>query len=324
MRRQKTYKKEALINPQDSYDLSIKELPPIPDWIQEGIKNIGGIHSLTGNPILRGRSAMDFNVEDDMAIFAAEEWRRKYVGAKDTIQEVIGFKLISKEDQTQEFFLTTTDAKRIILDKNSMPTKEAKSKYVILPQLKFRTVEYGIPRYVLERYASAEEFGGDKDWEENRWLDITDPINPKQGERRFDLLGEYPRRGRYVFLSYIEHGVEEQGHVVRTEARLLDQSVLNEISELIADLRAQAEKSTAQRIMEAENALNERREKKKEDFKNELKEILSHRSLFENQPTITVPELPDYSQDNVARLADKAKSLAKERVSRLQEKTNAD
>jgi hypothetical protein len=320
----KTYKKEVLLNPEKDYDISIKELPPIPDFVQEGVKNIGGIDSESGKPILRIRSALEFNPEDDMATFAAEKWYRKYVGAKDHVQKVIGFKVIDKNDSNKQFFLSVGSARKSILDHNNMPTAEAKKKYQILPQLKFETIEYGIPRYVLERFASPAEFGGEKDWEENRWLEITDPLNPKQGERMFDLLGPYPRQGRYVFLTYIEHGIEENGHVVKTEGRLLDQSVLDETAELINYLRKEAEKSVDQRIRESVEALENRRQEKKNKLREEIKEVLSHRSLFLNQPTITVPELPNYSKENVQALVEKAKENVKAYVKEKNNGSNND
>lgn len=287
----------------NNYEITLTQLPEVPKDFQERLKNIGGVHSATGNPILRCVSGLAF--DENNQIFAAEQWRRKYVGARDHVQEIIGYKVINKETQ-EDNFLSVGDAKRIILDSNMMPKPEVKEVYAVIPMLKFYETEYGIPRYVIERYAAAEEFGGTEDWEKNRWLDIGDPLNPHP-ERPFDLLGSYPREGRYVFLTYVEHGVEENGVIVRTEYRELDDSVLDEVAELITHLREQSAKSTEQRIRESEERLENERDQKINTLRDEVKDILKARVLYENQPTVTV-KLPP--QETVAQLANQAKERA--------------
>jgi hypothetical protein len=264
------------------------ELPPVPGWFQDALKNIGGTYK-GKTPILRCVSALDPKLQ----MFACEQWHRKYVGMRDHVTEVTGFRVIWKESGKEEFLLPR-EAKGYVLDATTMkPKKSIDGKAVILPQIKQETVEHGVPRYVIERFSGPEEFGGHADWEKHRWLDKGDPLNPHP-ERPFDILGPYPDEGQYVFFCYVENGVEEDGKIVGTEFRELDQGVLDEIAEMVREQREFSSKTPQERLSERVDALESRRDKQAADFKDQIKQEmlpLAHRLL--GNARVSVPKLPE-------------------------------
>lgn len=223
------------------------ELPEIPEWFQEALLECGG--TCDNKPNVRVVSGLDPNITE----FYGGEWHKKYAWFE---HEHVEYHVLHKPDGT----------KRILSPQEAAILHKAKhNQGIILPIKEHRRIEHGIPRYFLEYYKPPEVFGIPEIWEEKRFFEDEDG-------KRIDLMGEFPHDGRYETWFCIEEPVLENGKIVATKFRQLDDIVL----ELIKAKINEAKISTA--AARHNKAVQERQEEMQKQFdktKEDIRDIIT-------------------------------------------------
>lgn len=189
------------------------ELPPIPEWFNERLLEIGG--TCDDTPNLRVVSGLDPEVKE----FYGGRWWMKYAFKDETINS---YTVWHKPD----------GSKRILSNKEAEVLGKSKKKYqgILIPVVDRQVIEYGIPRYFLEFYKPPEMFGSAEAWESIRY-DFDD------AGKSVDLMGEFPHNGMYTTWFCIEEPVVENGKIVSTKFRELDEVVLAFIEDKVKEVR---------------------------------------------------------------------------------------
>lgn len=185
-------------------DFEITELPPVPEDFQKELEELGGY--CNGFPNVRIVSGMD---PEHVEFYGGKFWR----------------KYAFREHNRKEYYTyTTPDQKKKILTVAEGKVYEKSPKLlkngVLIPVIEHNVIEHGIPRYFVELYKPPIAFGSQEDWNLHRYMMPDDPNN-FTGEF-IDMLGEYPENGLYETWFCIEEPIEENGKVVSTAFKAID------------------------------------------------------------------------------------------------------
>ena len=145
--------------------------PPVPESFVKALTAIGGLNP-HGEPNLRvvwGQRETKF---------AWGRWRIKYPAVFVNTQDTLGYDVL-KSDGTSEFFARQED----------IPAEYEKN--IVLPRMKIRREEIGLPRFIIESWTSPDALGGEEEWNRNRWS------FDEETRELVDSLGEFPRNGQY-------------------------------------------------------------------------------------------------------------------------------
>lgn len=198
--------------PFDVEELRYKELPPIPQWAIDRINEAGGF---TGDkPNVRIVSGLDPAIQE----FYGGKWWRTYAFREHVHSEFVIWHRQGKPDK----ILTPKEAEVIARSKN----KEG----ILTPRLDTRVTEHGVPRYFVELYKPPQYFGEPEAWESIRY-------DKDENEKWFDLMGEFPHEGRYETWFCIEEAVEENGNIIGTRFKDLDELAVGLIIEKIEEAK---------------------------------------------------------------------------------------
>lgn len=233
----------------DETEMSMSELPLIPSWIQEALLEAGG--TCDGKPNVRIVSGLD----PDLVEFYGGRWWRKYAFRSHT--------------QNRYTILHQPDgSKRILSPKEAdIMGKQKNLRGILVPVVEDQILEYGIPRYFVEYYKPAEYFGNKEAWEHVRYEKDEDT-----GEW-FDLMGEFPSDGVYETWFTIEEPVVEDGRVVKTKFREVDEVILELIKFKIEEAKAHtaaAQHTALRKEVDAEYV--QKKQKLKEDIADIVKD----------------------------------------------------
>jgi hypothetical protein len=145
--------------------------PRIPEWFEKALTRLGGKNP-HGEPNFRV-------VSGQMATrFAWGKTRLKYPAAFINETKTLGFDVLYADGSTKFF-----------KQENDIP--ELKQGDIVMPRVSARREEIGIPRWVIERWQSPEQLGGEDEWQKNRY-----EFDAETNEL-VDALGPFPRDGQY-------------------------------------------------------------------------------------------------------------------------------
>lgn len=233
----------------DPAEMAMSELPPVPIWFSDALAEAGG--SCDGKVNVRVVSGLDPNLNE----FYGGRWWRKYA-----FREHI--------ENRYTIYHTPDGKKRILADKEAeILGKQKNLKGILVPVVDQKILEYGIPRYFVEYYKPPEYFGTEEAWNHVRYDTGEDGLP-------VDLMGEFPRDGVYETWFSIEHPVEEDGRVVGTKFRELDEIILELIKAKIVDTK-NASAVARHNLMRKEVDKNYRDAKEK--LKSDIKDIVTDR-----------------------------------------------
>lgn len=233
----------------DNREMSISELPLIPDWFNERLLEIAG--ESNGFPNLRVVSGLDPDIQE----WTGGRWWRKYAFREHIVNE---YYMWHKPDGT----------KKILSPKEGEVLRNSKNlKGIIIPVFDRKVIEYGIPRYFVEYYRLPEYFGTEESWEAVRY-------DEDESGNKVDLMGEFPRQGSYETWFCIEEAIEEDGKITGTKYRELDEVVL----ELIKfELSKKIGKSAAEQHAENRKEIDEEYLQHKVELKDRIRDIVKTR-----------------------------------------------
>lgn len=242
----KVYKAEGIAF--DEREMSLTELPPIPSEYQDRLVEAGGY--CDEKPNVRIVSGLD----PDLVEFYGGKWWRKYAFREHRVNE---YTVWHKPDGT----------KKILSPKEAEVMGKMKNRQgLLLPVVDRQTIEHGIPRYFVEYYKPPELFGDPELWEQARF-------DPQEDGTMLDLMGPFPSEGMYETWFSIEEPVEENGEIVQTKFRALDDIVMELILAKIEE--AKARNSAAQQHTETRQEVNREYLEHKEKIKEDIKDIVS-------------------------------------------------
>lgn len=241
----KVYKTEGL--DMDMREMSLNELPPIPEGFNEELAEAGGW--CDGKPNVKVVSGMD----PELTEFYGDRWWRKYAFRENRVHH---YAIWNKPD----------GEKKIISPAEAEVLQKAKNlKGIIIPVVDRQTIEHGIPRYFVEYYKPPELFGDPEAWEAERWLEAEDG-------RKVDLMGAFPSEGWYETWFMVEDVItDEAGEVTGTKLRLLDDVVLEFIKAKIEESR---QFSASDEHTRRREVVNKEYLKHKEEMKNNIADIV--------------------------------------------------
>ena len=224
---------------------------PKPEWFDRKLLEIGGYVPGTEFPKYR----VVWGMEEKQ--FAMGELRMKYIAIIDTIQTTLGYNIVNTKNGTRKF-LNAEKAYAKFQDPTTKEfTRNVRPGELIMPVVKEETREIGLPLWVAEYYMEPEGFGSEEAWEANRYL-----VNPENPTQYIDVLGDYPKQGRYIEWFQL-FDLDEEG---RTTYRDLDEGAL----ELI---RANHVLNIARRKNMVYDTVEKRRQKRDDKFENDWAEF---------------------------------------------------
>lgn len=254
----------------DESELQIQELPPVPEWFQEQLNEIGGYCG--DKPNLRIVSGLDPEIQE----FFGGKWWRKYA-----------FRI---HDNMQYFIWRRSGEKdRILTPKEAQVISNSKKKEgILIPKVDERVIEFGIPRYFLEFYKPPHKFGDPDEWEKERWL-------MDETEGLIELMPPFPHEGDYETWFCIEEPVLENNKVVKTKFKELDEIVLEFIRFEVDKVKAQ--KTLAQAHIDNLKEGYEEKTKSLKPIKEEIKDRIKDRiDRIKETPKTSVPS--NYGDSN--------------------------
>jgi hypothetical protein len=233
-------------------DLSLTELPPIPQHVIDEVTELGG--NTHGKPNVRIVSGLDPSIVE----WIGGGWWRVYASREHNPRE---YAILHRPDGSKKI-LTTAEA--------SVYQKSSKLEGIIIPVKEDEITEHGIPRYFVEYYKPAEYFGSEAAWEEQRWIP-----NPEGGPP-IDLMGEFPSEGRYETWFCIETAEEdEDGNFTgKTSFREIDDVALEYIKEKISEAKVSSAAEQHLKNRRESEAQMEQMEKK---LKDDIADIVADR-----------------------------------------------
>lgn len=253
----------------DKSEMALQELPPIPQWFQDQVNEVGGFFDddIT-KPNVRVVSGLDPNIIE----FYGGGWHRKYV---------------RRETHTFEYYIAHTKKG----EKKILSPAEAKvfpkSMGIVMPVVDKKITEYGIPRYFVELYKPPYAFGDRESWESVRYLDKDEPTN--LAGVTLDMLGEFPEQGGYDTWFCIEEPIMRDGKAVATKFRPLDEDVLIFIRYMVDKIKKEsAEQQHLQVIEQRKKDWQKMISGIREDVKDIVKDRIDR---LTETPKIFVPEL---------------------------------
>lgn len=242
----KVYKAEGILL--DEREMSMSELPSIPEYFTEALLEAGG--TCNDLPNVRVVSGLDPTILE----WIGGRWWRKYAFREHIVHE---YTVLHKPDGT----------KHVLTPKEAEIVSKAKLEGILIPVVDRKIIEHGIPRYFVEYYKPPETYGSPEAWEMARW---------EKGEdgKTIDLMGEFPKEGSYETWFMVETAIEENGEVVKTVFRELDDIVL----ELIKTKIEEAKKFTpAEQHAALRKEVDEEYIQHQTDLKTEIKNIVADR-----------------------------------------------
>lgn len=233
----------------DERELSLSELPQIPDWFNEGLLDCAG--TCNDKPNIRVVSGLDPEIQE----FVGGRWWRKYAFREHRINE---YSVLHKPD----------GSKKILSPKESeVLTKSKKQLGIIVPVVERKVIEYGVPRYFIEYYKPPEYYGTEEAW------DIIRYDEDSEGNK-VDLMGEFPTEGRYETWFCIEEPVIRDEVVVKTTFRELDEIVLELIKDKVNKIK---NKTVAEQHLENRKEIDADYIKHQNNMKEDIKDIVKAR-----------------------------------------------
>jgi hypothetical protein len=227
----------------------ITELPPIPQWFQDALTESGGTCEDKPNVIVV--SGLDPMQQE----WVGGRWWRKYAFREHTKTE---YCIWHKPDGT----------KKAVSKKEAEVLQKSRKLTGIITEVVDRIVtEHPIPRYFVEFFRPASYYGSEEAWEHIRW-------NEDESGKLVDLMGEFPREGRYETWFCIEEPIVENGVVVRTEVRYLDDTVLGLIKHKIEEVK---NSTASEQHLKLRKEAHEKWEKDKAALKSNIKDIVADR-----------------------------------------------
>lgn len=275
---------KARIRELESSDLShllYDNLPPVEKEFNEKLAELSGYTN--GKPKLRVVSGLDPN----QTIFAAGKLRRKYVSVRDTIERFDSMKVFNKRTKESSVMLANEAYKKMIINKDLSLTTLGKTNYVVVPFAESEIIEYGIPRYVVEKYRPADSFESPEAWESSRYLEKNDSTNPTGS--RIDILGEFPSEGRYEFFCYVEDTLVDNDGQVFTEFKPLTEQTYEEIKKnwiLHLELAALSPEKQMEKLIEKGKLKQEEIKNKFEDDLDQMAKSVKNRILGNKQVAV--------------------------------------
>lgn len=235
--------------PFDETELGM-EIPPVPEHYQELVAEWGG--NTGGTPNVRIVSGTDPTIVD----WCAGQWIPRYSFPE---VETINYAIWHKPDGTKKI-ITPAEAK--VMD--ASPKIEG----IILPVSETKVKDWLIPRYFVEVYKSPDQFGKPEEWEKERFI-------RDENNALIDLMGDFPENGAYETWFCVEDlKADEFGNIVATGFRNLDDEVMETIREKIYIAKT---KSNYEQAVEATIEWNEKEDKRKEEFKQTVRDAISER-----------------------------------------------
>lgn len=227
----------------DEREMSLTELPPIPDFAVQEITEAGG--TTNGKPNVRIVSGLD----PDIVEWVGGRFWRVYAFREHNPKEYA----ILHQPNGDKRILTMAEA--------AVFAKSPKLQGVVIPVKEDDIIEHGIPRYFVEYYKPPEYFGLESLWEEHRYIEDDDG-------KKVDLLGEFPSEGRYETWFAIEEAEEVDGQFTgRTTFREIDDVVVELIKAKIeAAKTSSAAEQHLQSRMEADEQMAQTEKKLREDI----------------------------------------------------------
>lgn len=254
----------------DRSELSLEELPPVPEWFQNQVNEAGGFFDDDPTkPNVRVVSGLDPNIME----FYGGGWHRKYVR-----REVETYQYFVAQDKLgNRKYLTPAEAK-------TYPKKLG----IVLPMMEKKVTEHGVPRYFVELYKPPHAYGDPQSWEEARYLDADEPTNLEG--KLLDMLGEFPEQGGYDTWFSIEEPVfDDNGKVIMTKFKPLDEDVLIFIKYMIEKARTD---SMAKQHQDSHKKQAEDWKKMIDGIREDTKDIIKDRiDRIVGTPKIVVPDL---------------------------------
>lgn len=235
----------------DESELSLTELPEIPQWFSDTLTEAGG--TTHEHPNVRVVSGLD----PDMVEFVGGRFWKKYA---------------FREHKVKEFaILHQPDGKKRVMTKaeGEVWNKSNKLKGIITFQVERDVIEHGVPRYFVEAYKPPEYYGSPEAWETVRWYQDDD------SGKLIDLMGEFPSQGEYETWFCIEQPVLKDGVIVSTKFRPLDEIVLEFIKLKIEDAKT---KSAAEQHIESRTEIDADYIDKKKKVKDGIRDIVADRA----------------------------------------------
>lgn len=233
----------------DEREMSLSELPPVPSYFEEALLEAGG--TCDGKPNVRIVSGLDPNIKE----FYGGRWWLKYA---------------FREHKTHHYTIwhKPDGSKKILSPKESeILGKQKNIQGILLPVVDEQILEYGIPRYYVEYFRPATYYGTPEAWNLVRY-------DTDENGNRHDLMGEFPHEGNYETWFCIEEPVIEDGVVVKTKFRELDEIVLEYIKQEIERTKVQ---SAVARHNLNRKQVDENYVKQKEQLKENIKDIVADR-----------------------------------------------
>lgn len=160
---------------------------PKPEWFDAELLKIGGYVPSTEIPKYRVVWGMTEKC------FAMGEMHMKYIAIIDTIKTTTGYNVYNSRTDKRAFMSVEKAHARYMDPVTQTLSLNIKPGEIISPVVREETREIGMPVWVAEYYMEPEGFGTEEQWERERYL-----INPEKPTQYFDVLGPYPKQGRYI------------------------------------------------------------------------------------------------------------------------------
>lgn len=215
-------------------ELDLNELPPIPQEFLDELAELGGY--CNGYPNVRIVSGLD----PEHMEFYGGKWWRKYAFREHSVKEYYTY----TDKKTQKRKILTVAEGEVY-----RKSKKLMDGGILVPVIERNVYERGIPRYFVELYKPPIAFGSLEEWESLRYLQPDDPMN-LTGEF-LDLLGDFPENGMYETWFCIEEPVEENGIVVSTQFKAIDDVAKEFIRFMVTRIKEESASETHAKMVEA-------------------------------------------------------------------------
>lgn len=196
-------------------DLPLKNIPPPtpkPAWFDKRLNDIFGF--VEDKPKYRVVWGMD----PSLTHFAMGKIRMKYTTVVDTIEEILGYNLLNTNTGKHQYMKKAIAESRFLNRLTGLMTENVEPGVLIIPVIKKHEIEYGSPWWIAEQFVKPEAFGGEAQWERDRWMP-----NPENKLDYIDALGPYPSKGAYLHWFDI-YDYDSDGKIIYKD---LDESVID-------------------------------------------------------------------------------------------------
>lgn len=263
----------------ETQDDEIRELPgenlppptPKPKWFDDAVNKIGGF---VGQASRIPKYRVVWGMDESNMHWAVDKMRMKYPAYVDTIQTTKAIR-ICKHGRKERVIPVKDAIDRYYDQATDSWTRNVEPGSVIVPVIETREVEIGTPLWIVEQFVKPEGFGTPEEWENNRYL-----TNPENAKQYIDILGEYPKKGRYIhwfdLVDYDNEGRQQYRELDEGAVEIIRAQHVSNIARVKRAMYYDKERAIAAR----DDRWNQQWETHRSEIKREMLDIKKHKTTF--------------------------------------------